>query len=117
MPYCEGRIVHDADSHIFEPPGTAERFADPGIRDRLGEALRKLAWSPAIEAAVARQRDPAFRARDAEEIMQRKNWLAPGAVISEDRPGALDLLGFVSQLVFTTTYLGALRDLERGDDL
>src|SRR5262245_55421677 len=55
MPYCEGRIVHDADSHIFEPPGTAERFADPGIRDRLGDALRKLAWSTEVEAAVARQ--------------------------------------------------------------
>jgi hypothetical protein len=27
MPYVEGRTVHDADSHIFEPPGTAERQA------------------------------------------------------------------------------------------
>jgi len=117
MPYSEGRVVHDADSHIFEPPGTAERYADPGIRDRLGEALRRLAWSPAAEAAVAQQRDAAFRARDAEEIMLRKNQLAPGAVLAEDRPGALGLLGFASQLVFTTTYLDPLRDLERGDDL
>jgi predicted TIM-barrel fold metal-dependent hydrolase len=117
MPYSEGSVVHDADSHIFEPPGTAERFADPGIRDRLAEALRGLAWSRAIEAAVAQQRDAAFRARDADEIMLRKNWLAPGAVLAEDRPGALDLLGFASQLVFTTTYLAPLRDFERGDDL
>ena len=117
MPYCEGRVVHDADSHIFEPPGTAERHADPAIRPRLAEALRTLAWSPAIEAAVARQREPEFRARDADEIMLRKNWLAPGAVFAADRPAALDLLGFASQLVFTTTYLGALRDFERGDDL
>jgi predicted TIM-barrel fold metal-dependent hydrolase len=117
MPYVEGRVVHDADSHIFEPPGTAERHADPGIRDRLAEALRGLAWGPAVQAAVTQQRDPAFRARDAGEIMLRKNQLAPGAVLPEDRPGALDLLGFASQLVFTTTYLGALRDFERGDDL
>jgi uncharacterized protein len=117
MPYVEGRIVHDADSHIFEPPGTAERHADPAIRARLGEALRQLAWSADMEAAVAQQRDPAFRARDASEIMLRKNQLAPGAVLSEDRPAALDLLGFASQLVFTTTYLDALRELERGDDL
>jgi predicted TIM-barrel fold metal-dependent hydrolase len=114
MPYCEGQVVHDADSHIFEAPGTAERHADPQIRDRLAEVLRGLAWSAAIEAQVARQRDAAFRARDADEIMLRKNWLAPGAVLAEDRPAALDLLGFASQLVFTTTYLGALRDLERG---
>jgi predicted TIM-barrel fold metal-dependent hydrolase len=119
MPYVEGRVVHDADSHIFEPPGTAERYADPGIRDRLGEALRRFTFtqSPDMDAQIAQQRDPAFRARDADEIMLRKNWLAPGAVLPEDRPGALDLLGFASQLVFTTSYLEPLRDFERGDDL
>lgn len=117
MPYNEGRVVHDADSHIFEPPGTAERHADPGIRDRLAEALRSLAWTPEAEAALARQRDAAFRARDPDEIMMRKNQLAPGAVLAEDRPAALDLLGFASQLVFTTTYLEPLRTLERGSDL
>ncbi|HEU4728979.1 MAG TPA: amidohydrolase family protein [Kofleriaceae bacterium] len=117
MPYVEGRVVHDADSHIFEPPGTAERHADPAIRDRLGEALRRLAWSAAEQDAVARQRDAAFRARDADEILLRKNQLAPGAVLAEDRPGALDLLGFASQLVFTTTYLDPLRELERAGDL
>jgi predicted TIM-barrel fold metal-dependent hydrolase len=115
MPYAEGRLVHDADSHIFEPPGTAERHADPAIRDRLAEALRSIAWSDAINAQVAQQRDAAFRARDADEILVRKNWLATGAVLAEDRPRALDLLGFASQLVFTTTYLVALRDLATGD--
>jgi predicted TIM-barrel fold metal-dependent hydrolase len=117
MPYSEGRVVHDADSHIFEPPGTAERHADPAIRERLADALRHIAWSAAIEAAVAKQRDAAFRARDVDEIMLRKNHLAPGAVLAEDRPAALDLLGFASQLVFTTTYLEPLRMFERGDDL
>jgi uncharacterized protein len=117
MPYNEGRVVHDADSHIFEPPGTAERHADPAMRPRLAEALRSLAWSSEQEAAVARQRDAAFRARDPEDIMLRKNQLAPGAVLAEDRSAALDLLGFASQLVFTTTYLDSLRAFERGDDL
>jgi hypothetical protein len=56
MPYTAGRVVHDADSHIFGPPGTAERYADPAIRARLAESLR-LSWPPAVEAAVARQRD------------------------------------------------------------
>ena len=117
MPYTEGRVVHDADSHIFEPPGTAERHADPAIRERLGDALRHISWSAAVQTAVAQQRDAAFRARDPDEIMQRKNQLAPGAVLAEDRPAALDLLGFASQLVFTTTYLEPLRTFERGDDL
>src|SRR5262245_1178467 len=117
MPYSEGRVVHDADSHIFEPPGTAERHADPAIRDRLGDALRHIQWSAAVEAAVAKQRDAAFRARDVDEIMLRKNHLAPGAVLADDRPAALDLLGFASQLVFTTTYLEPLRMFERGDAL
>jgi len=117
MAYVEGREIHDADSHIFEPPGTAERYADPGVRDRLRGALADLAWSAEVDAAVARQRDPAFRARDADEIMLRKNQLALGAVASADRPAALDLLGFASQLVFTTTYLAPLRDFERSGDL
>jgi len=117
MPYVEDRVVHDADSHIFEPPGTAERHADPAIRDRLTDALRPFAWTQAEHAELARQRDPAFRARDADEIMLRKNQRATGAVLAEDRPRALDLLGFASQLVFTTSYLEPLRILERGDDL
>jgi predicted TIM-barrel fold metal-dependent hydrolase len=117
MPYVEGRVVHDADSHIFEPPGTAERHADPAIRGRLADALRELAWSSAEQAAVAQQHDAAFRARDADEIMLRKNQLAPGAVLAQDRPAALDQLGFASQLVFTTTYLDPLRAFERGAEL
>jgi uncharacterized protein len=118
MPYVEGRVVHDADSHIFEPPGTAERHADPGIRDRLAEALRGYdRWTPAMHDAVAQQRDPGLRARDGDEIMLRKNQLAPGAVLAEDRSAALDLLGFASQLVFTTSYLEPLRAFERGGDL
>jgi predicted TIM-barrel fold metal-dependent hydrolase len=36
---------------------------------------------------------------------------------SSDRPQALDLLGFASQLVFTTTYLGPLRSFDRGTDV
>ena len=69
MAYVEGQTIHDADSHIFEPPGTAEEHADPGIRDRLRAALRGPTWSAEVQAALARQRDAAFRARDADEIM------------------------------------------------
>lgn len=116
MPYVEGRIVHDADSHIFEPPGYAETYADAGIRDRLREALGSDDRPAFIDSALAKQDDEEFRAKDAEEILLRKNHIALGAIRSSDRPQALDLLGFASQLVFTTTYLGALRSFDRGRD-
>ncbi len=119
MPYVEGRVVHDADSHIFEPPGTAEAHADPNVREALTEALGTGQTPSFVASALAKQRDPEFRAKDSAEIMLRKNHIALGAMVREDRPVALDLLGFASQLVFTTTYLGDLRsfDLHRGPEL
>lgn len=117
MPYVEGRTVHDADSHIFEPPGYAESYADPAFRDRLRTALRSDDRPAFIDKAIEKQDDPEFRAKDAEEVMLRKNHIAIGAIRSGDRPKALDLLGFASQLVFTTTYLGPLRTFDRGDDV
>ncbi|HET7529684.1 MAG TPA: amidohydrolase family protein [Mycobacteriales bacterium] len=111
MAYVEGRLVYDADSHIHEPPGYAESYADPSIRDRLAERLAGY-QRPSPHEEIARQRDPQFRAKDAEEILLRKNSLAVGAVLREDRSHALDLLGFGAQLVFTTTYLDPLRDFD-----
>jgi predicted TIM-barrel fold metal-dependent hydrolase len=49
--------------------------------------------------------------------MLRKNWSATGSFIAEDRPKALDLLGFASQLVFNTFSNGELCKAERGGDL
>jgi uncharacterized protein len=117
MPYVEGRVIHDADSHIFEPPGYAEDHADPKMRDRLREALGKGDSKKFIDSVLAKQEDPEFRAKDAEEIMLRKNHLALGAMIREDRRAALDHLGFASQLVFTTTYLAPLRKFDLGEDV
>ena len=54
---------------------------------------------------------------DAAQIMLRKNWAATGSFLKEDRPRALDLLGFESQLVFNTFVNQALLKAERGDDL
>jgi uncharacterized protein len=112
MAYVEGRLVYDADSHIHEPPGYAEQYADPSVRAQLGERLATFRKAPGIDEAVAKQRDPEFRAKDADEILLRKNSLAVGAVIREDRSSALDLLGFAAQLVFTTTYLDPLREFD-----
>jgi predicted TIM-barrel fold metal-dependent hydrolase len=49
--------------------------------------------------------------------MLRKNWSALGSFAREDRPRALDLLGFSSQLVFNTFLNPYLLDAERGPDL
>jgi len=120
MPYAEGRVIHDADSHVVETPDFFFQFADSGVRDRL-EPLFVSAVQPGeddyIEDLRSRHHDPAFRARDEAEIMMRKNWKATGSFIKEDRPRALDLLGFASQLVFNTFANKTLQRLEHGDDL
>src|SRR3954471_20881196 len=112
MVYVQGRLVYYADSHIHEPPGYAEGYADPSIRAQLAERLATFRKAPGQAEAIAKQRDPEFRAKDAEEILLRKNSLAVGAVIPEDRSRALDLLGFAAQLVFTTNYLDPLREFD-----
>ncbi|MGL4300475.1 MAG: hypothetical protein ACRCW4_15520, partial [Candidatus Neomicrothrix subdominans] len=43
-----------------------------------------------------------YRADEQAEVMARKNFAATGSFIADDRPRALDLLGFSSQLVFNT---------------
>jgi predicted TIM-barrel fold metal-dependent hydrolase len=120
MPYIEGRVVHDADAHIMEEPTWLGEHADPGIREQLLPNT-ELGLAPGeaemLERFRAQHADPEFRARDAEEIMQRKNWKATGSFIKEDRPLALDLLGVASQLVFNTFNNGRLVRLERGEDL
>ena len=121
MPYIEGRVVHDADAHIMEEPTWLIDHADPDVRRAL-EPQVALSLSPdegvdVIEHYRARHADPDFRARDAAEIMDRKNFKATGSFIAEDRPLALDLIGVASQLVFNTFNNGHLLRLERSGDL
>jgi len=132
MTYSSGRIVHDADAHIMEPPTWLRDHADPEVRDRIepltypsgnelrqtgdpGEQLRDLA--AAFERLRARHGTEEYRRVEAAEIMQRKNFAATGSFVRDDRPRALDLLGFSSQLVFNTFHNRRLRDWEHGDDL
>jgi predicted TIM-barrel fold metal-dependent hydrolase len=120
MPYVEGRVVHDADAHVMETSDWLVRFADPGIRDRV-PPLHLATTKPGEDRLIAhftrKHEDPEYRARDAEEIMLRKNWAATGSFRKEDRPLALDLLGFASQLVFNTFQNGYLSRIEHGGDL
>jgi len=115
MPYVTGQTVHDADSHVMELPGTIERYADPAWREALAAKIRKKADDSWVQKARDLQNDPDFRAGDADQLLLRKNYQALGAFDAADRPRAVDLLGFASQLVFSTAGL-ALFELEHGDD-
>jgi predicted TIM-barrel fold metal-dependent hydrolase len=119
MPYAH-RPIHDADAHFMETPEWFHAFADPDVRDRLPPvfvASVKPGEERMIDTFAARHRDPAYRAEDQEQILLRKNWAATGSFLKEDRPLALDLLGFETQLVFNTFVNGKLLAAERGDDL
>jgi predicted TIM-barrel fold metal-dependent hydrolase len=119
MPYAEGRVFHDADSHVMETPDWVVPYADPDIRARL-KPLYVSTVKPGEERLIDKLRrqhaDPSERPRAEAEIMVRKNWSALGSFIKEDRPRALDLLGFRSQLVFNTFMNKHFVDAEHRDD-
>jgi YihY family inner membrane protein len=119
VPYAT-RPVHDADSHIMEPADWLHPYLDAATRERF-----PLVWTAtdedttpadAVQKATRLHRDPAYRAEDASQITLRKNFLATGSFLKEDRAAALDHLGFASQLVFDTfTSPHALRFDRDGD--
>jgi len=130
MPYIESRLVHDADAHIMETPGWLREHADPAIRDRiappgyanelrqtgdLDEQLRDI--QRAFQKIADKHRSAEYRAVEADEIMNRKNFAATGSFLAEDRSRAIDLIGVASQLVFNTFHNRRLHDWEHKDDL
>lgn len=119
MPYIEQGIVHDADAHIMETAEFLAEFASAKVKPHilgLDGSARVATRAEELQGVLAKQSDPAYRARDAEEIMLRKNWAATGALFKADRPKALDLIGVASQLVFNTFVNGHLAHLEKKSD-
>jgi len=113
-------VVHDADSHVMETPDWFRDFADPDVRDRLEPtyvATVRPGEETYIDEALRLHADDGYRAADADQIMLRKNWRATGSLVKADRPRALDLLGFASQLVFNTFANKQLQRAEHGGDL
>jgi predicted TIM-barrel fold metal-dependent hydrolase len=124
--------MHDADAHLMETPTWLRDHAEAKFRDRLplltyssGNELRQTG-SPEdqrrdLVASFDRLRQKhasaEYRADEDVEIMARKNFAATGGFIADDRPRALDLLGFRSQLIFNTFHNSRLHDLEHSADL
>ena len=109
MPYVENRVVHDADSHLMELTDCLDAFLDPKHRAAYDELPKVKAWprdGKLVRHANAQHDDPAFRAGSDANILLRKNYEALGSFRKADRPRALDLLGFSSQMIFTTWCLG-----------
>jgi uncharacterized protein len=121
MTYAGMLAIHDADSHILETPEMLNDSADPAIRDRIDPRhfFHAIGSHRSLEDFSIYRRnhsDPAYRARDEAELMSRKNWNATGSFLKEDRPLALDLLGFKSQLVFNTYWNSYMVRLEHSGD-
>ena len=114
------RIIHDADSHLMESPDWFVQYADPDVRERMKPLFTVNAGPDTaldLDVISAKHDDPDYRAKVEDEIWLRKNWAALGSFRKEDRPRALDLLGFASQLVFNTFANKALQEAEHSGDL
>ena len=116
----------------METPGWLRDHADPLIRERIealsypgGNELRQTGDPDAQQRDLVaafdrireRQRSAESLAVEAQEIMSRKNFAATGSFVAADRPRALDLLGFASQLIFNTFHNGRLYNWEHSGDV
>jgi uncharacterized protein len=119
MPYAANRLVHDADSHLMELADCLDAFMDAPTRAKYDALPKVKAWprdGKWVTEARAKQADETFRQGAGENILLRKNYEALGAFTKQDRPRALDELGFASQLVFTTWCLSNF-NLDQSKDI
>ena len=121
MPYAAGRTFHDADSHLMELGDWLVKYADPGVREKIRPLYLGGAGAIADKAladAELRRGDPSAARALENDLMGPKGWGALGAFDPHERSRALDLLGFSSQLVFSTfaatQFLGDDLDLTYG---
>ena len=119
MSYANGRLIHDADSHLMELDDCLDPYFEAALLTRYHQSTgyqkhlqRNLRPGRSHEA----HSDPVFRAGVDDNLLLRKNYEAHGAFIRADRPHVVDLLGFASQLVFTTFCLGNF-GFDQGEDM
>ncbi len=116
MPYASGRVIHDADAHIMEVPGFLEDHLEAKYRAIVTDTVlfpRREGFHGHLTDAHRASRAGEF---DDTQIMLRKNWDALGSYRKQDRTRSIDLLGFASQLMFTTALLNYSTVLESGRD-
>ncbi|MFN4225230.1 MAG: amidohydrolase family protein [Hyphomonas sp.] len=119
MSYAAGRLIHDADSHLMEMTDVLDPYFEKRLLARYHDLpIYKWKHSHAhwMNEERDRHEDAAYRAAAGEAILLNKNYKALGAFRRQDRPAALDRLGFASQLVFTTFCLGNF-GLDQSDDM
>lgn len=117
MTYAEGRVIHDADSHVMETREWLDPFMDADLKAKLrplyGGGPGRI--DKLLDQARSRKTDPDAETRAFENpIAGPKGWIAAGAFDPAERARVLDLFGFSSQLVFGTASLGpalAAKDL------
>jgi predicted TIM-barrel fold metal-dependent hydrolase len=108
MTYANGRVIHDADSHVME----TREWLDPFMDTELKAQIRPLYGrepgriDKLLADAKARKGDSHAEAKAFENpIAGPKGWIAAGAFDTGERSRVLDLFGFSSQLVFGTSAL------------
>ncbi|MEZ5378723.1 MAG: amidohydrolase family protein [Acidimicrobiales bacterium] len=112
MTYAHRPNIHDADSHLMEGLTWLRDAADAATRDLLPDLTPALdkggkGAGKAIQLGEARINDPEKTAALEENVIaSAKGWMALGAMDTAERTRALDLLGFESQLVFSTFSVG-----------
>jgi len=103
MPYAEGRVYLDADSHIMELHDWLSAYVDDDLKGRIPRLELGAAGALADKAVDdAAARAIAGQTYDDAKLMSAKGWSALGAFDPAERSHALDLLGFERQLVFST---------------
>lgn len=118
MPYASGRVIHDADAHIMEVPGFLADHLEARHRATVTDAVlfpRREGFHSHRKEDHRDIADPAA-SFDEQQIMLAKNWDALGAFRKQDRARSVDLLGFASQLMFTTALLNYSSVLEGARD-
>jgi predicted TIM-barrel fold metal-dependent hydrolase len=115
MPYASGRVIHDADAHIMEMPGFLADHLEAKYRDRITDEVL-FPRRDGFHSRLAEAGRAAAETFDEAQIMLAKNWAALGSSRRQDRPRSIDLLGFSSQLMFTTALLNFSNVLESGKD-
>lgn len=116
MSYAQNRELYDADSHIMELPDFLQTNAEPKDREIVPEIYFGGAAGSGIDRDLQdyikagrkhdRQTVAELTALGDDILRGPKGYQALGAFNKDDRPAALDMLGFKKQLVFASFSLG-----------